>query len=191
MKRIGMTLILLAGSVSLIPTTGCNEDARVARIAIESAQRQAEQSREMARAGGQVSEGAKRLVAADAEARKELTAAHRELQAESAKVGRQRDRLEAERREIASQRRTESILGPVIKSGGVLVVCGLVITFCLLLLFGLRRQDGSADVLSELLVEELASDRPVMLPSRQPRPSLEHEDAEPALDQPSPPSAQP
>ena len=88
--------ILLAVTVILV--TGCeengNENGRVAKVAVEAAERQAEQNREMVRLNRETAEGTKRLVEADAEARKELTEMQHDLQAEQAEVGEQRDQLE-------------------------------------------------------------------------------------------------
>ena len=109
--------ILLAVTVILV--TGCeengNENSRVAKVAVEAAERQAKQNAEMARLSRETAEGTKRLVEADAQARKELTEMQHDLQAEQAEVGEQRDQLEAERKEIAGQRRAESMLGLTLK----------------------------------------------------------------------------
>ena len=140
MYRKTLLLILL-----LIPTTGCEEDERLVRLSQEAADRQAEQNREMARLNQET-----------AAARKELAAAQRELQTEHAK-------LEDERRRIAAERLTESRLGPVLKASGTVLVASLAIGFCWFLLFGLRKDD-SDEILAELLVQEIVSDSPLLLP---------------------------
>jgi hypothetical protein len=177
-QELVIPIVLPALLGTSLTTSGCNENARVARVATEAAQRQAEQNQQMARVASQVTEGAKRLVEADAQARKELVAAHRELQAERAEIGRHRDQLEAERRQIAHERRTQSMLVPVLRGCAVFAVCGLAVAFCLLLLLGLNRQDDSEDVLTDLLVEELTSEQPAILPIHSKRLSLEQEPAE-------------
>jgi hypothetical protein len=60
--------------------------------------------------------------------------------AHHAEFGRQRDVLESERREIAKQRRSESLLAPVMESFGLLRAVALVLGFCWSLLMGLRRE---------------------------------------------------
>ena len=155
-------------AVTMILVTGCeengNENSRVAKVAVEAAERQAEQNREMARVNRETAEGAKRLVEADAEARRELTEMQHDLQAEQAEVGEQRDQLEAERKEIAGQRRTESMLGPILKGCAAAAVIAVTIGYCWSLLFSLRRQDDADQILGELLVDELLSDKPALLP---------------------------
>ena len=91
--------------VLTISITGCqSETDRVAEVARESAQRQAEQSKQMAQLQGQVAEGSRQLVEADAKARAEMTAIQRDLQQSQTEIGRQRDQLEVERRQIAAER---------------------------------------------------------------------------------------
>ena len=155
-------------AVATILVTGCeengNENSRVAKVAVEAAERQAEQNREMARLNRETAEGAKRLVEADAQARKELTEMQHDLQAEQAEIGEQRDQLESERKEIAGQRRTESMLGPILKGCAAAAVIAVTIGRCWSLLFSLRRQDDADQILGELLVDELLSEKPVLLP---------------------------
>ena len=158
--------ILLTVTMTLV--TGCDEDGnenkRVAKVATEAAERQARQNEEMARLNREVAEGTRRLVEADAEARKELTTMQHDLQSQQAEVGEQRDQLETERKEIAGQRRTESMLGPILKGCAAAAVCVVTIGYCWCLLFGLRHRDESDETLGELLVDELLSEKPVLLP---------------------------
>ena len=158
--------ILLA--VAMIAVTGCSDGERVAKVATEAAEQQAKQNLEMAQLNREVAEGTKRLVAADAEARKDLAKMQHDVQAEQAKVSEQRDRLETERQEIASQRRTESMWGPILKGCSVAAACAVTIGFCWYLLFGLRHHDNADDTLSELLVEELVAKSPAILPMASP-----------------------
>ena len=162
-RRIPMLLAMAA-----ILVTGCeengNENSRVAKVAVEAAERQAKQNEEMARLNRETAEGAKRLVEADAQARKELTTMQHDLQSQQAEVGEQRDQLEAERKEIAGQRRTESMLGPILKGCAAAAVCVVTIGYCWSLLFSLKRHDDADQVLGELLVDELLSEKPVLLP---------------------------
>jgi hypothetical protein len=156
-------LLVLA---TTILATGCDEDenGRVVAVAREAADRQAEQNKEMAKVNHSVAQATERLVAADAEARKEIVKVHQQLQSEREVLNKQRDNLEVERQGIARQRLTESWIGPVIENSGILVVAVLAIGLCLLLLFGLRRSAGAEAELNELLVHELSSERPTLLP---------------------------
>src|SRR5690349_21327105 len=100
------TRMLLTTMVVVI--LGC--DDRVAQIAREAADRQAQQNTEMARLNKEVAAGSQELVEADARARKDIVGVHHDLQTERANLDTSRTELESERREIASRRRTESML---------------------------------------------------------------------------------
>jgi hypothetical protein len=176
MERITRRLILLL-AVLIALTTGCDEDHRVAQVAQQAADRQAQQNQEMAQLSRQSAEGTKLLVQADAQARKEVLAAQKNLQEQQAEVGRQRDQLEAERKEIAQARYWDPIVAQAITGAAVLLACLLPLLLAWQLLRTVRHE--SADpALTELLVEELASPRPVLLSPVSARlPAL---DAEPA-----------
>jgi hypothetical protein len=158
-KLLALTLI---GTLIAL-AAGCDEDRRVAAVAERAAERQAAQNEEMARVNREVAEGTRRLVEADAQARKELAAAQRQLQEEQAKIGTQRDALETERKEMAQQRRTVSLLAPIITGCAALLAVGLLGAFCWSLLFGLRREDDAHDELSMLLLDEITTPGPKRL----------------------------
>lgn len=163
------TMILL----SLI-VAGCDEDERVAEVATEAADRQAAQNQEIVRLNREVAEGTRRLVEADAEARRDIVEVHKDLQGERGDLNEQRNLLETERKEIAHQRRTQSMLVPVAQAVGGVLLAAVVIGFCWTLLFGLRRHDQSDAQLTELLVHDIVSERPIVLPAAAVRPALEN-----------------
>ena len=168
-------------ALTVVLLTGCDEDEKVAKVAIQAADRQAKQNQEMARVNREVAEGTKRLVEADAEARKDVLAMQKDLQGQASEVGQQRDLLESERREVAGQRLRESILGPIIANMGPLLVCALVLAFCSLLIYGLRVDKGDDDsIVAEVLIEDLASERPKLLPPASSVSVIEHHDPMPA-----------
>ena len=104
--------------VLVILISGC--DDRATQIAREAANRQAQQNTAMADLNKEVASGTHQLVEADAQARKEIVGVHHELQAERTRLDTGWNSLEQERRQIAGQRRTESMLVPVIQAGGLL-----------------------------------------------------------------------
>jgi len=164
--------------VILIPTivlaSGCrSNDARIAEMAQRQADREAEHVRQMAHLQGQAAEGSRRLVEADAEARKELTELQRDLRSDQSTVGQQRDALEAERRQIAADRRWDSTVGPAITGAAVLLACLLPLILCVMLLRGLRNPEEAHEALSAILVEELVAERPRLLPRPSQRSALE------------------
>jgi hypothetical protein len=164
MKQLTLITAVVTALV-VVPLTGCNDNERVAQVATQAADRQAEQNKEMARVNREVAEGTKRLVVADAEVRKDAIAMQKDLQGQASEVGQQRDVLESERRQIAVQRHHESVLAPILANMGPLLVCALVLVLCSLLVYGLRVNHGDDDsMVAEVLIEELAWPEPKLLP---------------------------
>jgi hypothetical protein len=162
-----MLLVVLA-------TIGCEEEERaeVAKVALEAAKQQAELNQEMSRLNREVAGGAKRLVEANAESQERLLALQSDLQGEQAEVGRQRDQLEVERKDIAAQRIRESVLAPVVAWMLPLAICGMALATCCCLLLSLRRAGDDEAAISELLIEEVTSQRPRLLPGPSSRAAL-------------------
>ena len=143
--------------LTLAPAVGCDEDKRLVEQAREADERQAEQNRQIAHQNHELAEATNRLIEADARSREELVALERDLQAERAVVGRQRDALEAERKQIASQRRHESVLAECIGGAITLLACLLPLVLCWYLLAGWRGSSND-EAIGELLTIELAGD---------------------------------
>ena len=137
--------------------SGC--DDRATRIAREAADRQAQQNTAMAKLNQEVASGTHQLVAADAEARKEIVVVHHDLQAERSKLDTSWTSLEDERREIAGQRRTESWLSAMTTIIGGILLAAMLLGFCWHAVFAATHVDSLAE-LNELLVAEIISDEP-------------------------------
>ena len=179
---------ILLTTVVTLAIAGCSEDERLARMAQESVQQQRSQNEEMTRLNREVAEGVKRLVESENESRKELTSLQREIQRQHTEVGVQRDRLERERQQIASQRYRDSVLAPVLHHGGLLLICALPLALAWYLLHSWRGEPQDELAISELLIEEFASDRPRLLPPSATAPTLEHQLQE-RLPEPDDPAA--
>ena len=125
---------------AILTSAGCSNDenARLAEMADRHSQQQAEQNQQIA----------------------EL---QHHMATERAEVGRQRDALEFERRELAQQRRTDSIIAAAITNAVPLLACLLPLLLCWQLL---RRRDEPADdaVVTEVLIEDLVVAKPLLLP---------------------------
>jgi hypothetical protein len=147
--------------VLVILISGC--DDRATQIAREAANRQAQQNTAMADLNKEVASGTHQLVEADAQARKEIVGVHHELQAERTRLDTSWNSLEQERRQIASQRRTESMLVPVIQAGGLMTLVIALIGFCWYALVSSRNSDDTDAQLNELLVHELLPDETTQL----------------------------
>lgn len=159
--------------VLTILISGC--DDRAAQIAREAADRQAQQNTAMADLNKEVASGTHRLVEADAQARKEVVGVHRDLQAERARLDSGWGELERERRRIAGERRTESLLAPTVQTAGLLAVVALVLGFCWYALMKIRDKDELECSVTDFLIEEVFADKP--------QPRLANRERTPLLDQ--------
>lgn len=154
----------------LILTSGCEEeDSQVAR---EAANRQAEQNMAMAELNQEVASGTRRLVEADAQARKEVIGVHHDLLAERTQLNASWNALDQERRTLAGQLRTESLLAPVIQAAALISVAAVMLGFCWYALVAIRRGDDTDAQLNELLLGEVLSNEPPLVSRSQHIPSL-------------------
>jgi hypothetical protein len=180
------TLLTSMLAVTLLAMLGCSQDDRLARMAQDATERQAEQNREMARLNQEVAENSQRLIEADAESRREviqlqrdlierdadgreqLDALQRETQAavsqERSSVDRQREKLEEERKQIAAQRNRDPIVAAAITGLAVVLACLAPIILAIYLLRTADRHQATDAELAELLVQELVADEPLLLP---------------------------
>jgi hypothetical protein len=143
---------------------GCSEDQRLARMAQDSVEQQKSQNQEMVRLNREVAEGVKRLVESENEARQELTSLQRGLQQQQADTNWQRDQLEIERKQLAGERYRESLLAPLVSHVGLLIVCALPLVLAGYLMHVWRCESQDDLAIGELLIEELVSKQPRLLP---------------------------
>jgi hypothetical protein len=136
----------------------------------------ANQSAAVVQESSHVAEGAKELVARDAQARQELILAqkqaHEQLHEERASVDRQREALDDERRDIASQRVRDPIVGAAIQGAIELLACLSPLLLAAYALRQLGRANSAPSELGELLSDELTSSQPTLLPPLTDKPRL-------------------
>jgi hypothetical protein len=142
--------------------SGC--DDRATRIALEAADRQAEQNVVMSQLNREVAAGAQHLVTADAEARGEVLKMHHDLQSAHSGLAADRSALETERQRYVSLQRLESIFTPSIKSVGSVIVVITLLGFSWHLLAAQPKSSGVDAELSEFLVTELLKNPHQCLP---------------------------
>ena len=142
--------------LALTWTSGCDE--RVVEVAREAADRQAAQNQQMGELQKEVARGTRSLVEADAAAREEIVGVHRDLQLERQQLGTGWNDLEEERRKIAQQRRTESLVVPLAQAIGAIVFVTVLMGFLWQLLASTRSSDSIDDELSELLIQQMLVD---------------------------------
>jgi hypothetical protein len=167
-------------------------DQRLAEVAQQSVAVQAQQNEQIARQyqtaaeqGRPLAEATKQLVSKDAEARKELLTAQEklntQLQQQRATIDAGRDALEQERRQFAAERQREPIVAASIESLGLVLACLLPLLLCGLLVWRLGRAEPDDAAVAELLVCELTSDQPRLLPGLGAPPALSRDQPPPRL----------
>src|SRR3954454_16001789 len=161
LNRLPATSILLA-TLPLIATSSCTDD-RVTQVAREAADRQAQQNTEMAQLNKEVASGSQQLVEADAKARQEIVGVHRDLQAERSRLDASWRQVQDERKEIAAERRIESMFVAVANASGYLFLVVVVLGFCWYALIRVRQGDGTDEQLNELLVTEILPEHSALL----------------------------
>jgi len=173
--------------LAVILTSGCDKDRRFVEMAERQMSIQAEQNRNVAELQREVAKGSRELIEADAKSRQEMVTLHREVQAERAEFGKQRDSLEVDRRKLASQRQWDSLTAASITTGGLLICCVLPLVLCWYLLQ--RPEDpGDDHQVVEVLLEDLVAQQPMFLTRNDGTPAIEHHqpDSRPALSDDSP-----
>lgn len=108
------------------------------------------------------------LVERDAQGRQELTELQRETHAAIAKerqnVDRQREGLADERKQIAKERQRAPVIAAAIVQVGLITACLAPLLLAAYLLHVLRHSSEEDAGVTELLVEEIVTDRPRFLP---------------------------
>jgi DNA repair exonuclease SbcCD ATPase subunit len=170
--------LIVAVAIFLLVMTSCDEDdERLAQFAAESVRQQAGQNREMSQLNREV-----------AQAHQDLVGLQQNLEEQQVQVNHQRDELESERREIAKQRHRDPIIAAAINNVGLVLACLIPLALAGYLLYCLRNQDDD-EAVGELLIQELTTDRPLLLPlapgpATDERPSLSDDGPRPSLPQP-------
>ena len=146
--RIGLPILLIL-------LIGCDDDP-------PSERRQAAENAAAAR----------HLVEADAAIRKDYAIVTRNLSAERSEIGRQRDQLEAERKDLALERQRAPLIAEGLRSTALLLLCGLPLLLCGALLRSLPDETRLAELEDLLILEvsglETTLAEPVRLTSTEP-----------------------
>jgi hypothetical protein len=169
MKRL-LTISLL------LLIAGCSNDDRLAQMAKDHESRQAEQNQHMADLQKQVAEGSKRLIEAEGESCNKLLAMQDNLRADQAAIGKQRDRLEDDRREIAAQRNRDPIVAAAIEQIGICIACLLPLVLAGYPIYATKHAASEDDaIVAEFLVTDLTGSKSLLLPPPE-KPLLPHLD---------------
>ena len=160
MRRFAQLMMIL-----LLTGCGSSTDERLLQQAEKHAAQQAETHRQIARQQQEVAEGSRRLVEADAKARQEMASMQNSLREDQAEVSRQRDQLETERREMASQRYRDPLVAAAIVNVGLVLAALLPLLVCVYVLWFVARTRDADEAVTELLIGEIVSEKPRLLPA--------------------------
>ncbi len=140
----------------LILMIGCSDERQLRQWQ----QQQVEQLQEQAQ---QNAEASRTLVETDSKARQELVAMQRDLQTDQHEMARQRDLLDADRKDVAEARERVPLLATALQGLAGLLLCGVALAVCSYLLRGLSKDTG-AEELEDLLVLDIAGETQVFAP---------------------------
>ncbi|QDV55345.1 hypothetical protein [Rosistilla oblonga] len=161
---MGKASMFIIVAILALGAIGCrnDENKRLAEMAERNIERQAQQEVRNTALQHQVAEGTKRLVEADAAARKTIAEIHRDVQTERQTLGAQRDQLENERRQIAAARNRAPIVAEAITAIGLLAACLVPLLIALQIL---RRSDSpdESGTVAELLLNDIVAEQPAIV----------------------------
>jgi len=179
-RRFRRVLVwVLALFVPLI-VAGCadNQDQRLAGFAQDAMATQALQNQHIAdqatavvQESHELAEAAGDLVEHDAHARHDMILAFRDLTSQlnrhKAQVDAGRERLEAERREVARLRLRDPVIAAAIQGLGLMLASMFPLGMVAYVIYQMSRQEPDHVAVSELLITDLASDKPLIWPGLQ------------------------
>lgn len=150
----------------LILSGGCSDErlVRHAEQSVATQQQQniwqARQSEIVAKQSEALAVATRELVARDAQSRRELLAAEREVRLESVK-------LDDERRDLQAQRTREPLLVATLQTLGGLALCLVPLSIAGYVVRELQRPDLGAELVNEFLLNEVSSQHHLSLPESQ------------------------
>jgi hypothetical protein len=137
---------------------GCDSsDERLADYAQQTAAQQAQQNAATADVARKAAENQRRVIETVEKSRQDLIGVQKELDL-------QRTTIAQEHKELTEQRRQESLLAPVLTTIGYLLVTALPLGLCWYLLHTLKSSPVDESAVTQLLVQDLLSEQPVLLP---------------------------
>jgi MarR-like DNA-binding transcriptional regulator SgrR of sgrS sRNA len=161
-RRLRRPLLLAAIVVSIIQL-GCDSDQRVVDISRESLNRQAEQNAQMARQSQAVTETTHELIKAESTVQSDANQLQQELHAERSTLDQQRLDLENERRSLALERQRDPIIAESINGLALVVAAALPLVVCWYLVRSLLLSASEDSTAAEILLEELATQGPLLM----------------------------
>ena len=165
---------LLLFAVSPLIANSCSDRDPLVDEVVRSQGRQQEA---LARQSEELVKVSQQLVEADSKARREQAEHHAQLQAQlesqRENIDTQRDSLEAERRQIAQQRHRDPLIAAALVQGATLLIAALPIVLLIFLIRAARSEPADAP-LGELLIHDMTSEAPLLLPPPLTDPQANH-----------------
>lgn len=166
-RRLMLTGLTVALLTSITGCGGGSSDPprpdRENAVLRDSLARQAELNKAILQQNREVIEASRKLVEADAQSRKEFIVLQQAIQQERSALVHQQDLIDAERKQLAQERHRDPILAAAITNAALLVAVAVTLAFCWFLLKRLG-MDSDTETMRDLLVTEVISGRPFLLP---------------------------
>ena len=155
MKQSPLTSLIF---LIVLMIAGCDSsDERLADYAQQTAVQQAQQNTATAEVAREAAESQRRVIETVEKSRQDLIGVQKDLDL-------QRTTISLERRELSDERRRETLLAPVLTTIGVLLVTALPLVLCWYLLHTLTHTPVDETAVTQLLVQDLLSEQPILLP---------------------------
>lgn len=151
--KTGLLILLL------LTLVGCeSSDQRLADYARQHVEQQAKQNITTSELARETSDNQRRMVESVEKSRQDLVGLQKGLE-------QQRGQIAEERRELSERQHWESLLAPVLTSIGYLLITSLPLILCWYLLHTVRNSPADEAAVTQLLVQDLISETPVLLPA--------------------------
>jgi hypothetical protein len=161
-------LFLSAALLMAIAAAGCRSDERLAELSRESMNRQAEQNAQMARQSEAVTKTTEELIQSESNVQHDASQLNTQLHTERSTMDQQRQDLENERRSLAIQRQREPIIAEAIGAAAALFAAALPLVVCWYLVRSLFFSTTDESTAAEILVEQLATQGPLLTACAEP-----------------------
>lgn len=160
-------LFLLSSILWVVSLIGCGNGDKGA----DAIRRMAEQSvREQSAQNRRIADATKSLVEADSKARSSMIEAHDQLQhqiqAERGSLDRRRSDLDSLKEKIELDRRRAPVIAQAIQMVGGMLVCLCPLLLAAYVLYSMNQtiESDQEQIVNQILIQELTSDSPVLLP---------------------------
>jgi outer membrane murein-binding lipoprotein Lpp len=186
-----MRLLLAVAALASPLLAGCPpaKDDRLVEHVHTMQQLQAKHQEELVQQSSALAKASQSLVEADAQARQELLRAQAELhsavQQEQARLDQQRSRIDDERRALSRWERADPMIAAAIHSAAAILACLAPLVLAGYAIYAAQRQEPGSEAVCDLVIEDLLSDRSMLLTGQATPRQLPHDPAPPQIEAPT------